>query len=176
MASANVLASGSEPSLLLLDPYNVSDFTLYTQKASTEGEKITRLIESGKDTANSYSDPICLQHLGNPAETFRSLICSCFRGKQYSITLRTTGNTRGQQYEEPVARYRTNKDVVSEYDPIQADHKVPASERPKFLFSWQNYNDVLYRTTLLASQDKGGLVLLLVQLPPAKAIWSGVSY
>ncbi|MGZ4829693.1 MAG: ATPase, T2SS/T4P/T4SS family [Candidatus Angelobacter sp.] len=155
MANANVLST-----LLPLDPYKVSDFTLYTEQDSPAGEMITQqLLPQGTNTA-SYSDPICLQHEMDQPEEFRSLICSCFRGEQYSITLRRTGNGSGREYKKPVVRYNATKDTASEYDPLQADRKVPVSERPQFLFTWPNYNDVLYRTTLLATQDKGGLVVI----------------
>jgi hypothetical protein len=166
------LPIGAAESILLpLDPYkDVSDFTLYTASNSETGgagAAIRKLIPNSSassnrtgasDRAYSYSDPIQLS--GDPPGKFRSLICPCFGGKYFSLTLRTIENHGGRDYEKPASRYQKNKTITSDYDPIQMDSKVSRWEREKFLFTLQTYNKVLYETILLNKGEKSGLVIV----------------
>jgi hypothetical protein len=163
----NTLVAAASISLPL-NPYkDVSDFTLYTASDSNAGAAVRELIPSFSalshstgisDRVYSYSDPIQLS--GDPPGKFRSLICPCFGGKYFSLTLRTIENQGGQDYEKPASRYQKNKTITSEYDPIHMDSKVSRWEREKFLFTLQTYNKVLYETILLNKGEKSGLIIV----------------
>lgn len=164
-----------EPKLSGIACYaGINDFTVYLDSLAPsqdvtndvkkiESPEILDVRTEERRTAKrrySYADTVFL----STGSEYRALICPCFRGRNYSVTLRKAPQIHGRPHGELVIKdYQFLTHQPWDDDTCPSQYQASGKPKDGYLFTFKEYTDVLFKTIFESAEEfepQAGLIVV----------------
>jgi len=174
MQNFGVLSGDQSKALGILGYTAVDDFTVYLDSpfpsedaagdiAKIEGPEILNIRKEERWAAKknySFANSVFL----SGGVEYRALICPCFRGRHYSITLRKAPHSSVHpENEEAVKPYPLLSRHPGEDETCPSKYKASIKPKDGYLFTFKEYTDVLFSAIFQSTgkfEPQAGLVVV----------------